>query len=83
MLAASHHRTLAVPNLPELAPNDPTGPRFLVEDIYPGIDGGRYPLKRIAAWFDHPRAVCTRPEALARNDVTNRALIATLAEVLP
>ncbi len=41
------------------------------------------PLKRIAAWFDHPRAVCTRPEALARNDVTNRALIATLAEVLP
>ena len=47
-LAASHHRTITVPNLPELAPNDPTGPRFLVEDIYPSIDGGRYPLKRIA-----------------------------------
>ena len=47
-LAASHHRPVAVPNLPELAPNDPTGPRFLVEDIYPSIDGGRYPLKRIA-----------------------------------
>jgi starch synthase (maltosyl-transferring) len=39
---------VTVPNLPELAPNDPTGPRFLVEDIYPSIDGGRYPLKRIA-----------------------------------
>ena len=47
-LAASHQRTVTVPNLPELAPNDPTGPRFLVEDIYPSIDGGRYPLKRIA-----------------------------------
>jgi starch synthase (maltosyl-transferring) len=47
-LAASHHRTVTVPNLPELAPNDPTGPRFLVEDVYPSIDGGRYPLKRIA-----------------------------------
>jgi starch synthase (maltosyl-transferring) len=47
-LAASHHRTAAVSNLPELAPNDPTGPRFLVEDIYPSIDGGRYPVKRIA-----------------------------------
>jgi starch synthase (maltosyl-transferring) len=31
-----------------MAPGDPTGPRFLVEDIYPSIDGGRYPLKRIA-----------------------------------
>ncbi|HYI27747.1 MAG TPA: alpha-1,4-glucan--maltose-1-phosphate maltosyltransferase [Bradyrhizobium sp.] len=42
---------------PEAAPNDPTGPRFLVEDIFPSIDGGRYPLKRIAGepieiWVD-------------------------------
>jgi len=32
----------------ELSPNDPTGPRFLIEDIYPCVDGGRYPIKRIA-----------------------------------
>ena len=31
-----------------MAPSDPTGPRFLVEDIYPSVDGGRYPIKRIA-----------------------------------
>ncbi|MGZ5960099.1 MAG: alpha-1,4-glucan--maltose-1-phosphate maltosyltransferase [Rhizomicrobium sp.] len=30
-----------------MAPGDPTGPRFLVEDIYPSLDGGRYPIKRI------------------------------------
>ena len=30
-----------------MAPRDPTGPRFLVEDIYPSLDGGRYPIKRI------------------------------------
>src|SRR5260221_14036058 len=47
-LAASHHRTVTVPNLPDLPPNDPTGPRFLVEDAYPSIDAARYPLKRIA-----------------------------------
>src|SRR3954447_3286888 len=43
---ASGHRRLS--DLPETAPGDPTGPRFLVEDIYPSIDGGRYPVKRIA-----------------------------------
>ena len=32
----------------ETAPSDPTGPRFCVEDIYPCVDGGRYPVKRIA-----------------------------------
>ena len=32
----------------ELSPNDPTGPRFRIEDIYPCVDGGRYPIKRIA-----------------------------------
>ena len=30
-----------------MAPGDPTGPRFLVEDVYPCVDGGRYPVKRI------------------------------------
>jgi starch synthase (maltosyl-transferring) len=35
----------------ELAPNDPTGPRFRIEDIYPCVDGGRYPIKRIAGEF--------------------------------
>ena len=32
----------------ERSPADPTGPRFLIEDIYPCVDGGRYPVKRIA-----------------------------------
>jgi starch synthase (maltosyl-transferring) len=32
----------------DLAPNDPTGPRFRIEDVYPCIDCGRYPIKRIA-----------------------------------
>jgi starch synthase (maltosyl-transferring) len=45
---ATGHRRFAVPDLPEVAPSDPTGPRFLVEDIYPSVDGGRYPIKRIA-----------------------------------
>ena len=30
------------------SPNDPTGPRFRIEDIYPCVDCGRYPIKRIA-----------------------------------
>lgn len=32
----------------EFAPADPTGPRFKIEDIYPRVDGGQYPVKRIA-----------------------------------
>jgi starch synthase (maltosyl-transferring) len=32
----------------ETSPSDPTGPRFLVEDVYPAVDGGRYPVKRAA-----------------------------------
>ncbi|HKS86188.1 MAG TPA: alpha-1,4-glucan--maltose-1-phosphate maltosyltransferase [Pseudolabrys sp.] len=32
----------------EHAPADPTGPRFFIEDIYPSVDGGRFPVKRIA-----------------------------------
>src|SRR5215207_5263415 len=46
--AASGHRRIAVSDHPETAPSDPTGPRFLVEDIYPSVDGGRHPVKRIA-----------------------------------
>jgi starch synthase (maltosyl-transferring) len=34
--------------LTETSPGDPTGPRFLVEDIYPRVDGGRFAVKRIA-----------------------------------
>ena len=45
--AASGHRRIVISELPEMAPGDPTGPRFLVEDIYPSVDGGRYPIKRI------------------------------------
>lgn len=37
------------PNLAwDASPADPTGPRFRIEDIYPRVDGGRYPVKRIA-----------------------------------
>jgi starch synthase (maltosyl-transferring) len=32
----------------EVSPTDPTGPRFRIEDIYPSVEGGRYPVKRIA-----------------------------------
>jgi starch synthase (maltosyl-transferring) len=31
----------------DLAPNDPTGPRFRIEDVYPCVDCGRYPIKRV------------------------------------
>ncbi len=31
-----------------VTPDDPTGPRFRIEDIYPCVDCGRYPVKRIA-----------------------------------
>jgi starch synthase (maltosyl-transferring) len=50
-LAASSRSN--VPDLPDSALNDPTGPRFLIEDVYPAVDGGRYPIKRIAGeWID-------------------------------
>jgi starch synthase (maltosyl-transferring) len=35
-------------DLSERSPADPTGPRFFIEDIFPSVDGGRYPVKRIA-----------------------------------
>ena len=60
----------------ERSPADRTGPRFLIEDIYPCVDGGRYPVKRIAGesvevWADIFRegheviaaALLWRPEA--------------------
>jgi starch synthase (maltosyl-transferring) len=44
-------------SLSETSPSDPTGPRFLIEDIYPRVDGGRFAVKRIAGepidvWVD-------------------------------
>ena len=42
----------------------------------------RDPIKRIAAWLDHPPTAIVPPEILARNDRTNQALIRTFAEVL-
>ena len=41
----------------------------------------RDPLKRIEAWRDHPSTHPDFTMAIDRNDVTNRALVATLAEV--
>ena len=32
----------------ERSPDDPTGPAFVIEDVYPCVDGGRYAVKRIA-----------------------------------
>ncbi len=59
-----------------VSPADPTGPRFRIEDIYPAVDEGRYPVKRIAGesvevWADIFReghdvlaaALLWRPEA--------------------
>src|SRR5689334_8621254 len=45
--AASGPRRMLASELPEVAPGDPTGPRFRIEDIYPSVDGGRTPVKRI------------------------------------
>jgi len=39
---------MSLRTLAETSPADPTGPRFLVEEIYPNVDGGRFPVKRIA-----------------------------------
>src|SRR6266852_3541244 len=43
-------RVMACSSLSETwaSPSDPTGPRFRIEDVYPCVDGGRYPVKRIA-----------------------------------
>jgi starch synthase (maltosyl-transferring) len=39
---------MSIRTLAETAPADPTGPRFLVEEIYPNVDGGRFAVKRVA-----------------------------------
>jgi starch synthase (maltosyl-transferring) len=54
---ATGHRANVVSEFPGMAAADPTGPRFLIEDIYPSVDGGRYAIKRIAGepvevWVD-------------------------------
>jgi starch synthase (maltosyl-transferring) len=41
-------RRLSIHEAWEISPNDPTGPRFRIEDIFPSVDNGRYPVKRIA-----------------------------------
>lgn len=41
------------------------------------------PVKRFAAWLDHPGEAPDAAAAVARNDATNRALLATLQEILP
>jgi starch synthase (maltosyl-transferring) len=33
----------------EALPADTSGPRFRIEDIFPCVDGGRYPVKRVAS----------------------------------
>jgi starch synthase (maltosyl-transferring) len=45
---ATRERPDFLAELRERSPADPTGPRFLIEDIFPSVDGGRYPVKRIA-----------------------------------
>ena len=44
-------------NMSQASPADPTGPRFIIEDLYPSIDCGRFPVKRvvgepITVWAD-------------------------------
>ncbi len=43
----------------------------------------RDPVKRVAAWLDHPDDAPPPAEALERNDRTNRALIAAFAQFRP
>ena len=46
--AVAHVQTNFIAELWERSPTDPTGPQFLIEDIFPSLDGGRYPVKRLA-----------------------------------
>ena len=41
-------RSTFLAELAEQSPAVPTSPRFFIEEIYPSVDGGRYPVKRIA-----------------------------------
>ena len=46
--AVARERSSFLAELRDRSPADPTGPRFLIEDIFPSVDSGRYPVKRIA-----------------------------------
>lgn len=46
--AVVRERANFLAELRERSPADPTGPRFFIEDIFPSVDGGHYPVKRIA-----------------------------------
>jgi starch synthase (maltosyl-transferring) len=46
--AVVHERSNFLAELSERSPADPTAPRFFIEDIFPSLDGGRHPVKRIA-----------------------------------
>jgi starch synthase (maltosyl-transferring) len=46
--AAINVRRIPLTGTLDIAPTDPTGPRFRIEDIFPCVDGGRYAVKRIA-----------------------------------
>jgi starch synthase (maltosyl-transferring) len=46
--AAINVRRIPLTGPLDIAPTDPTGPRFRIEDIFPCVDGGRYAVKRIA-----------------------------------
>jgi starch synthase (maltosyl-transferring) len=46
--AGQSMKPCSLPDPREVAPDDPTGARFHIEDIYPCVDGGRYAVKRIA-----------------------------------
>src|SRR5574338_911144 len=46
--AVVRERSDFLADLSERSPADPTGPRFVIEDVFPSVDGGRYPVKRIA-----------------------------------
>ena len=45
--SAAHLQPHAFSDPCEVSPADPTGPRFRIEDIYPCVAAGRYPVKRI------------------------------------
>ncbi len=61
----------------------PMGKRVVGIDVCGEYSPPRFtdPLKRIEAWRDHPHGVQDPIMALERNDVTNRALVAALAEI--
>jgi starch synthase (maltosyl-transferring) len=46
--AVVRERSNFLAELRERSPADATGPRFFIEDIFPSVDGGHYPVKRIA-----------------------------------